>query len=149
MATGDCIVTIGEGITMNTWNFSRYGPEVTWSFLRDIVVFNFPGTTDRQILDLLDSEEVLTIDLKIVTEDVAARLNDQCSATASLKSFIDSVVTNGTDVASAPTKFKLTWHNFKEYLGSVKSIQLTQRAGEGDLYSLQIQLMVKSRSDIL
>jgi hypothetical protein len=139
MASGDFKITIGSLV----WDFSSYGPTVNWGFERNIEYFRFPGTNEKLVLDLLDNEESITCNLRIVSSNVTTQLNAGSSVGASLRSFM-STVNSGTDPADAATLTTILWHTFGTFTVSVKSTSLQQIAGEGNAYSLDVKFLVQS-----
>lgn len=140
MASGDCKITIGT----LTWDFSEFTPELTWGIQKNIEYFQFPGSSDKILLDLLNNEETLALSLKISTSDVTAQLNSGSSAGASLRSFILTLRDVGSDPSDPSSLTTALWHTFGTFTIGIKSAQLHQAPGEANLYTLDIQFLVQS-----
>lgn len=123
MAVGDCILTVGS----NTYNLSDYNPVVSWRLNKTIEYFKFPGSDLKIMLDLFENEENVTLDCKVVVNDVSI-----------ISDMIIDIRENGTDPTGNLTT--LLWSTVGTLTVSVRDVELTQKAGEGTLYNLSIKM---------
>ena len=122
MAVGDLTLTVGS----NAYDLSDYNPTVSWRLNKTIEYFTFPGSDLKIMLDLFTNEEEMNIDCRIVASDIST-----------ISNMIIDIRENGTDPTGNTTT--LLWSTVGTMTVSVRNTELTQKAGEGDLYNLTIK----------
>lgn len=122
MAITDLTLTVGG----NAYDLSKYNPTVSWRLNKTIEYFKFPGSDLKIMLDLLENEETITLDCRVVANDISAIAN-----------MIIDIRSNGTDPTSNTTT--LLWSTVGTMTVSVRDVELRQKAGEGDFYNLSIK----------
>ena len=124
MAVDTLTLTVGS----NPYNLKTFNPQVSWRLKKDIMYFKFPGSSEKIMLDLLENQESLSLELRAVASDV----------TTVIRPMIIDIRENGTDPTSNPTT--LEWADIGTLTVSVTDFELTQKAGEGQFYTLSLKL---------
>ena len=126
MAVDTLTLTIGS----NTYDLKTFNPTISWRLKKEIMYFTFPGSADKIMLDLLTNQETISVDLRVVADDV----------TAVIRPMILDIRENGTDpISNAST---LLWGDMGTLTVSSTDFELTQKAGEGQFYTLSLKFYV-------
>ena len=126
MAVDTLTLTIGS----NAYDLKTFGPTISWRLKKEIMYFTFPGSADKIMLDLLTNQETISIDLRVVADDV----------TTVIRPMILDIRENGTDPISNSTT--LLWGDMGTLTVSSTDFELTQKAGEGQFYTLNLKFYV-------
>ena len=123
MAVDTLTLTIGG----NSYDLKEYNPIASWRLKKEILYFKFPGSSEKIMLDLLENQETISLELRAVASDV----------TSVIRPMIIDIRENGTDPTSNLTT--LLWADIGTMTVSVTDFELTQKAGEGQFYTLSLK----------
>lgn len=126
MAVDTLTLTVGS----NAYDLKTFNPQVSWRLKKEIMYFTFPGSADKIMLDLLTNQETISVDLRVIAEDV----------TTVIRPMILDIRENGTDPISNATT--LLWGDMGTLDVSSTDFELTQKAGEGQFYTLSLKFYV-------
>ena len=119
--------TLTLNVGSNSYDLKHYNPVVSWRLKKDIMYFKFPGSSEKIMLDLLENQETFDISLRAVAADVTTVLRPM---------FID-IRENGSDPTSNLTT--VDWGDMGSLTVSVQDVEITQKAGEGVMYSVSLK----------
>lgn len=123
MAIDDLTLTVGS----NVYDLKTFNPVASWRLKKEIMYFRFPGSSEKIMLDLLENQETISLELRAVASDV----------TTVIRPMIIDIRENGTDPTSNLTT--LLWADIGTMTVSVTDFELTQKAGEGQFYTLSLK----------
>lgn len=126
MAVDTLTLTVGG----NSYDLKVYNPAASWRLKKEISYFKFPGSSEKIMLDLLENQELISLELRAVASDV----------TAVIRPMMIDIRENGTDPTTNLTT--LLWGDLGTFTVSVTDFELNQKAGEGQFYTLSIKFFM-------